>query len=81
MRAVFGILSVLIVLAVVGLLAKKQLSVIPEIQTPALAQQADAGSTRSSGAKSPELSSQQIQEHVRKTLEAAMQRPKNDGGE
>ena len=36
MRAVFGVLSLLLVVAVIGLLAKKQMKSVTEIQVPAL---------------------------------------------
>lgn len=69
MRAVFGVLSVLIVVLIIGLLVKKQLSpapvkVAPEtgftLPTPA------AGST-------PQQQSQQVQQQVRQQLESTLQ--------
>jgi len=76
MRLIFGMISLLIVLAVVGLLATKQLGAVTGAQNPALASQAAAGPAGSSGSKNRQLQSQQIQEQVRESLEATMQRPR-----
>ena len=66
MRAVFAVLSLLIVVVVVGLLAKKQLiglSAAPaSLQAPAAAPGAG-----------PQSQSLQIQQQVRQTVEGAMQ--------
>ncbi|MDI1342286.1 hypothetical protein [Polaromonas sp.] len=70
MRAVFGVLSLLIVVAIIGVLAKKQLSPAPVKVAPA-----DAGlalSALESGA-TPQQQSQQIQNQVRQSIESAMQ--------
>lgn len=72
MRLVFGMISLLVVLAVVGMLAKKQLGAVAVLQKDALASQDAAGPTGASGTKNP----QQLQEQVRQSLEAAMQRPR-----
>lgn len=72
MRSILGILSVLIVLAVVGMLAKKQLGTVTT--APGLAP-ADSGvlmPTTTPGA-SPQQQSEQIQQQVKQSLEAAMQ--------
>lgn len=60
MRALFGVVSLLLVLAIVGVLAKKQLSPAP------LAPASAVGST-------PQQQSQQIQQQYRQKLEGAMQ--------
>ena len=62
MRSIAGVLSLLLVLAIVGVLAKKQLNATAV--TPAL------GTT--SGA-TPQQQSQQIQQQVKQSVEAAMQ--------
>ncbi|MDI1239244.1 MAG: hypothetical protein PSV26_17310 [Polaromonas sp.] len=70
MRAVFGVLSLLIVVAIIGVLAKKQLSPAPVKVAPA-----DAGlalPALESGA-TPQQQSQQIQNQVRQSIESAMQ--------
>ena len=72
MRAIFSILSLLIVVAVIGMLAKKQMSSIAS--TPAVAP-TDSGvvlPVTTPGA-TPQQQSQQIQEQVKKSLDAAMQ--------
>jgi hypothetical protein len=68
MRAVLGILSLLMVLAVVGSLAKKQLAlgVKPIDQTGAVLPASAPGAT-------PQQQSQQIQQQVKQSIEAAMQ--------
>lgn len=78
MRAIFSILSLVIVLAGVGLLAKKQLS---SVSNPAITLPADSGVTLpiTTPGATPQQQSQQIQEEVKKSLEAAMQaRPMPD---
>lgn len=81
MRLVFGIMSLMVVLAVVGLLAKKQLGAVTVPQNSALASHATAAPDGPVGAKNPQLQSQQIQEQVRLSVEADMQRPRTDDGE
>ena len=69
MRAVLGVVSILIVLAVVGLLARKQLGVpaVPiHLQNPVLVDP-------SSPAATPQIPSQQIQQQIRQSVEAGMQ--------
>ena len=81
MRLVFGMLSLLIALAVVGLLVKKQLVAATASQKLALASQATSKTDGPAGTKNPQLQSQQIQEQVRLSIEAAMQRPRTVDGE
>ena len=73
MRAIFGVLSLLIVLAVVGVLVKKQLSstqqAIPALTLPA----PSAGSTDTKPAATVQEQSQQIQQQYKQALEGAMQ--------
>lgn len=72
MRIIFGVLSLLIVLAVVGTLAKKQLtSVAPiSVNQPDAHQAVDSASAPVGNARQQ---SQQIQQQVRQSLEASMQ--------
>ena len=81
MRLVFGMLSLLIALAVVGLLVKKQLVAVTASQKPAPASQAIAQPDASASTRNPQLQSQQIQEKVRLSVEAAMRRPRAVDGE
>lgn len=67
MRALFSIVSLLIVLAIVGVLAKKQLGV-----TSAVPPGASPGAT-------PQQQSQQVQQQIQQSVEGAMQaRPMPD---
>lgn len=70
MRAIFGVLSLLIVVAIIGVLAKKQLSPAPVKLAPAdgsLAVPAPATGT------TPQQQSQQIQNQVRQSIENTIQ--------
>lgn len=77
MRLVVGLMSLLIVLLVVGVLAKKQLgaaSAVPiRMDQPALALPLTSDAT-------PHAQSQQIQQQIKQSVEAAMQqrRPQAD---
>ena len=73
MRAVFSIVGLLVVLAIVGVLAKKQLTAthapVPALQAPG--QPAPTGNVREQ--------SQQVQQQFKQQLDAAMQaRPMPD---
>ena len=70
MRAIFGVLSLLMVVAVIAVLAKKQLSPAPVKLAPA-----DAGLAVPAPADgaTPQQQSQQIQSQVRQSLETTMQ--------
>lgn len=80
MRAIFSIASLLIVLAIVGILAKKQLGGTAATTAPARAAQ-ETGVTLpvvSPGA-TPQAQSLQIQQDVKQKLDASMQvRPMPD---
>ena len=69
MRAVLSILSLLIVVAVVGMLVKKQMAVLPS-NAPAAANQVGAP------AVTPQQQSQMLQNQVKKSVEEAMQTPR-----
>ena len=70
MRAIFGVMSLLIVLVVVGVLAKKQLGALSaasiHTRNPALGDQA----------VTLPVQSQQIQQQIKHSVEAAMQQPR-----
>ena len=73
MRAVFGLLSLVVVLAGVGLLAKKQLTANRQA-APALALPALPGASSAVDANATvKVQSQQIQQQVGQTLESAAQ--------
>jgi hypothetical protein len=76
MRAIFGVLSLLLVLAVVGLLVKKQLAstqqAIPALTLPAPGSAgAEPAPARPVG--TVQQQSQQIQQQYRQAIDAAMQ--------
>jgi hypothetical protein len=66
MRVVFGVLSLLLVVAVIGLLAKKQMKSVHEIQVPALPASAAADGN-------VQQQSRQIQQQFKAAAEAAVQ--------
>lgn len=69
MRAVLGLVSLLIVVAVVGWLAKQQATPLPtDIQTPA--------STVGAPPATPQQQRQTLQDQVKKSVEEAMQSPR-----
>lgn len=72
MRSILGILSVLIVLAVVGVLAKKQLSAVTTAP-PLLPTDSAAPMPTTTPGASPQQQSQQIQQQFKQSLDAAMQ--------
>jgi hypothetical protein len=72
MRIIFGVLSLLVVVAVLGTLVKKQLTdVTPISVTPQVAGQAAVPASAPDG--HVQQQSQQIQQQVRQSLDAAMQ--------
>ncbi len=78
MRAVFGVLSLLFVVAVVGFLAKKQLNPSQAVKLPAVTAPADnaatePGSAPNAAAANVKEQSQQTQAQFKAALESAMQ--------
>jgi len=69
MRAIFGILSLLMVVAVVGVLAKKQLGAL---SVPAVSS-TSSGAGVSVPATTPQQHSQQLQQQVKQTVEQTLQ--------
>lgn len=75
MKAIFSILGLLVVVAIIGFLAKKQLGstaeiiVAPQDGTQILLPATTPGAT-------VQQQSQQIQQQVKQSLEAAMQQPR-----
>ncbi len=74
MRAVFGIISLLLVLLIVGSLVKKQIAVqtapIPALQMAGSASSASAPATQREQV-------QQIQQQVKQAIDAQMQAPRD----
>jgi Na+-transporting methylmalonyl-CoA/oxaloacetate decarboxylase gamma subunit len=77
MRAIFSVLSLLIVLTIVGALAKRQLGALPVVttQNPAAANAGVTLPITSPGA-TPQAQSQQIQQQIKQSVEAAIQQPR-----
>jgi Na+-transporting methylmalonyl-CoA/oxaloacetate decarboxylase gamma subunit len=77
MRIVFGVLSLVLVLFIVGNLAKKQLSSVSEIKVP---QPATSSVLAVDPNASVKQQSEQIQQQVKQAIEGAMQqaRPELD---
>ncbi len=77
MRSVFGVLSLLLVVAVIGFLAKKQMSSVNEIKLPdpsAVSAGSPASPTNPVGAPgNVQQQSQQIQQQFKAAAEAAVQ--------
>jgi hypothetical protein len=78
MRILFGLGAILVVLAVVAGLTKKQLSVVSEIKVPQPASAAGAGEPVVSpdARASVKEQSQQIQQQYKQAIEAAVQQPR-----
>lgn len=76
MRVIFGMVSLVVVLAVVGLLAKKQLvatrSAVPSLAVPA---GEGAPTLKVNPEATVKTQSQQIQQQYKQALESAMQQP------
>ncbi len=72
MRAIFGVLSLLMVVAIIGVLAKKQLSPAPVKVAPADAGLAVPAPAAAAGA-TPQQQSQQIQNQMRQSIDNTLQ--------
>jgi len=75
MRAIFSIMGLLVVVAVVGFLAKKQLTDVSSIKV----QPHDAAQVavpQTTPGATPRQQSEQIGQQVRQSIEAAMQQPR-----
>jgi hypothetical protein len=74
MRVILGVFSLLVVVAVVGFLAKKQVKSVNEIQVPVLSAPADATTPPASMAPgNVQQQSQAIQQQFKAAAEAAVQ--------
>ena len=75
MRAVFGLVGLVVALAIVGVLAKKQLAAtrvpVPSLQQPAAAGGANPPASAATG--SVREQSQQVQQQVKQQVEGLMQ--------
>jgi multidrug efflux pump subunit AcrB len=75
MKAIFSILGLLIVVAITGFLAKKQLSSVSEVTVKPQDRSQISVPVTTPGANAQQQS-QQIQQQVKQSLEAAMQQPR-----
>ena len=79
MRSIFGVLSLVIVLAIVGLLAKKQMSSVSEIKVPSVVAPGDSSAAGNAAIPMPggnltgnaQAQSQQLQQQFKAAAEAA----------
>jgi hypothetical protein len=86
MRGLFGLVGVLLALAVVGMLVRKQLTAVrvtvPVLEAPASATASEPQSTSANALPAPgnaAQQSQQIQQQIKQAVEGAMQaRPMPD---
>ena len=76
MRSIFGVLSLLIVVAIIGVLAKKQMTSINEIKVPAVAGYPPAVAIKVDLNATVQQQSQQIQQQFKSAAEAAVQQPR-----
>jgi hypothetical protein len=73
MRAIFGIVSLLVVLAIVGLLAKKQFGAVSSTLSHASTPETAASLPAVSPNATPQAQSLQIQQQVKQKVEAGLQ--------
>ena len=76
MRSIFGVLSLLIVVAIIGVLAKKQMTSINEIKVPAVAGSTPGVTIKVDPNATVQQQSQQIQQQFKSAAEAAVQQPR-----
>lgn len=76
MRGIFSVVGLMIVLAVVGVLVKKQLNAPPLIpasfERPGQLESVRTPPTAATGT-SPQVASQQLQQQIRQSIDASMQ--------
>ena len=75
MRALISLASLLLVLAIIGVLVKKQLATT-QAPVPALQAPGTAAPTGSVGAQSQQIQ-QQVQQQVQQQMEGLMQKPRS----
>lgn len=81
MRAMFGVVGLLLVLVIVGLLAKTQLKAVGSTTVPALSTSAASGAVSPVGVQvnpdgNVQQQSQQIQQQFKAMADAAVQTPR-----
>ena len=79
MRSIFGVLSLLIVVAIIGVLAKKQMTSINEIKLPAVTGSPAGVAIKVDPNATVQQQSQQIQQQYKQAIDAAIKaRPEGD---
>ncbi len=73
MRSIFGVLSLLVVVAIIGVLAKKQTSAIGEVKVPQVAGETPAITLKLAPHATGLQQSQKIQQQFKSAAEAAAQ--------
>lgn len=73
MRMVFGILGLVFALAIVGILAKKQLGAVNAIQVPSVSGNPADGNAATPNAATVTHQAEQIQQQYKAAAEAALQ--------
>ena len=76
MRTLFGVVGLLLVLAIVGFLAKKQLTALGDTKVPALAASAAPGAVQVNPDGNVQQQSQQIQQQFKAMADAAVHAPR-----
>jgi len=76
MRALFSIVGLLLVLAIVGVLTKKQLGSVNAVKLPAAVGSDTTVNIQVDSNASAQQQSQQIQQQFKAAAEAAMQQPR-----
>ena len=75
MRSIFGVLSLLLVVAVVGVLAKRQLGSVQDTSSPAVAGSTPGITLKVGPNANAQQRSEQIQQQFKAAAEAAAQPP------
>lgn len=76
MRGIFGLLGLVVTLALIGLLVRKQLAALPApAPLPGLQQPAASGAS-GAGALTPQARSQAVQQQYREAVSGALQAPR-----
>ena len=80
MRAIFGVISLLVVMLLVLALSKKQLGSMasaPALQKNPAVLDSSSTSPRAPGGLAPHAQSQQIEQQIKQSIEAAMQQTRS----
>lgn len=76
MRSIFGVVSLLLVVAIIGMLAKKQMTSLNAIKVPQTAASAPGITLQVDPNATVQQQSQQLQQQFKSAAEAAVQQPR-----